>query len=133
MAEFLPLITYLLLLLSKSTRNYPNTSLNPQTRNQATQTRNQSKQPRRQRPRSNTRHQANNFFNNPPPWRDRLRSSSNSSQDPPHFCPCPKCDPFRSRGQHPADGNSHRATYPTLFLPLHLTIGRSVFSLQRIY
>ncbi len=97
---------------------------NRQTRNQTTQTRNPPRQPKRPRSRSNRRNQTNNFYNNLPPWRGRLRSLSNSSQDHPHFCPCPKCDPFRLERKHPADGTGHRATYPTLYLPRHLTIGR---------
>jgi len=105
-------------------------SSNRQTRNQTTQTRNQSREPRQQRFRSNRRNQANSSFANLPPWRGRLRSSSSSSQNHPHYCLCPRCQPLRSREQCQADDNC-RPTYryashqtPLQFLPRHLTIGR---------
>jgi hypothetical protein len=95
-------------------------------------TRNQSREPRKPRSRSNRRNQASSFSTNLPPWRGRLRSSSSSSQNHPHYCLCPRCQPLRSRAPHQAD-NNYRPTYrfrtyrlktPPQFLPRHLAIGR---------
>ena len=103
---------------------------NVQLTSETTQTRNQSREPRQQRLRSNRKNQANSSFANLPPWRGRLRSSSSSSQNHPHYCLCPRCQPLRSRAQCQADDNC-RPTYryashqtPLQFLPRHLTIGR---------
>jgi ribosomal protein L21E len=117
--------------LSKTDQNF-RTHLNPRTKDQSTQTRNQSRQLRQPRPRSSRQNQANNFHNNPPPWRGRLRSSSSSSQNHLHYCLCPRCQPLRSRAPYQAD-NNYRPTYrfrtyrletPPQFLPRHLAIGR---------
>ena len=97
------------------TSNIPNL----QTRNQATQTRNQSRRPRKSRSRKNRRNHADSLFNNLPPWRDRLRSSANTSHS--QYCYCTRCQYLHPERRPPVDNNYPT---PTRFLPRHLTIRR---------
>jgi ribosomal protein L21E len=94
---------------------------NRQTQNQTTQTHNQPRRPGRPRSRSNRRNNIDSPFNDPPPWRGRLRSSANTFRGHSQYCYCPRCQILHPERRRPVDDN-----YPTVtwFLPRHLTIGR---------
>jgi ribosomal protein L21E len=93
--------------------NVRNTS-NHHTETRNNQTANQSRQAQRPRSRSNRRIQANRFIRDfSPPWRGRLRSSSDNPLDHPNYCHCPKCIHLRSIRRRHAD-NENRTAYPPL-------------------